>query len=257
MVTRETAWPPGVPCWVDLEVDELEQSKTFYSSLFGWELDVGPAETGGYTTCKQSGKVVAGLSPRFSPPRPPMWSVYLASDDADATARSITEAGGTVMVEPMEVMELGRMLFASDPGGAMFGVWQARQHLGAELTSEPVSIAWNENMSRDFDVNKAFYRQVFGYEYTDVSDDTMTYAIFSVGDLQAGGFGRMDESYSAQTPAQWTVVFSVSDADASLAKVVELGGSITMDAMDTPYGRIGSVTDNLGAPFDVISELTS
>ena len=43
--------------------------------------------------------------------------------DADATAKAITDAGGTVLVPPMDVMEAGRMAVALDPtGGGVLGL---------------------------------------------------------------------------------------------------------------------------------------
>ena len=68
-----------------------------------------------------------------------------------------------VLMEPFDVMDVGRMAVAADPGGAVFGVWQARMHTGIGVANEPGSLTWNENMSRNFDGNKAFYQAVFGY----------------------------------------------------------------------------------------------
>lgn len=51
MVTRDTAWPDGTPCWVDLGVADIARADAFYAGLFGWDIQPGPPEAGGYTMC--------------------------------------------------------------------------------------------------------------------------------------------------------------------------------------------------------------
>jgi predicted enzyme related to lactoylglutathione lyase len=108
---------------------------------------------------------VAGMAKlRGESPFPPMWSVYLAADDADEIARRVGEAGGHVVMPPMDVMEEGRMAYFADPTGAHFGVWQARRHKGAQVVEEPGAMAWHEVYTRDATRARAFYRNVFGLE---------------------------------------------------------------------------------------------
>ena len=45
----------------------------------------------------------------------------------------------------------------------------------------------------------------------------------------------------------------MTDTDAAVAKVTELGGRVVQPPMDTPYGRIGVVADNDGAVFSLIT----
>src|SRR5215471_6697023 len=98
MVTRVTAWPSGTPCWVDLGVDDTARARAFYSRLFGWDIQDGPPEAGGYVMCLKDGHPVAGIGPQAGPPgTPPTWTVYIASGDADETAGKITEAGGKIL----------------------------------------------------------------------------------------------------------------------------------------------------------------
>ncbi len=179
MVQRDTPWPAGTPCWVDLGADDVARAATFYSTLFGWDTQVGPPETGGYVMCEVGGRPVTGIGPKQGPPEAPAaWTTYLASDDADATTAKVTAAGGAVLAEPFDVMDVGRMSVAADPGGAVFGIWQARSHKGMGLANESGTVCWNENMSRDFEANKAFYSAVFGYGYDDMSSPEFSYATF-------------------------------------------------------------------------------
>ena len=184
---------------------------------------------------------------------PSTWITYLAAGNADETAGKIKAAGGRVLAEPMDVMDQGRMVMAADPGGAVFGLWQARQHTGVQLANEPGSLTWNENLSRDFDGNKAFYHAVFGYEYGDIGDTRFRYATLKAGGSEVGGIGELDSSLPAEVQAHWSVYFAVGDTDAAVATVTGLGGTTVRPAWDSPYGRIAVVADDHGAAFSLIS----
>jgi predicted enzyme related to lactoylglutathione lyase len=253
MVTRDTAWPAGTPCWVDLGVDDVDQAMAFYRGLFGWDIQPGPPEVGGYAMCLKNGRPAAGLGPKMGPAEmPSTWTTYLAADSADDTAAKVTAAGGQLMMGPMDVMDVGRMAVAADPAGAAFGIWQARAHTGAGIANEPGSLCWNENMSRDFDGNKAFYRAVFGYDYDDMSGDGFSYATLKVGDAIVGGIGGLPANVPAGVPAHWSAYFAVADTDAALGTVAGLGGSVVQPAWDSPYGRMATVSDDQGAQFSLI-----
>ena len=72
------------------------------------------------------------------------WKTYITSDLVDATAAKISEAGGSVLAEPFDVLDAGRVAFAGDPTGGVFGVWQAGAHKGAQLVNEPGTWNWSE-----------------------------------------------------------------------------------------------------------------
>jgi uncharacterized protein len=254
MVTRDTAWADGTPCWVDVGVDDIAGACAFYAGVFGWDAQPGPPEAGGYAVCLKNGRAVAGIGPKQGPPgMPSVWTTYLASSDVGETADRIKAAGGHILVEPMDVMDAGRMAVAADPAGAVFGVWQAGQHIGSGIANEPGSLCWNENLSRDFEGNKAFYRAVFGYGYGDMSDAGFHYATLKLAGTEVGGIGKLDETFPADVPAQWNAYFAVDDTDAAIAKVTAAGGSVARPAWDTPYGRMAVVSDTQGAAFSLVS----
>jgi hypothetical protein len=256
MVTREDAWADGTPCWIDLGVHDMAKAFAFYEGLFGWDIHPGPPEAGGYTMCLRSGRPVAGIGPAQAPPgTPPTWTTYIASAHVDDTASKVEAAGGQVLAESMDVMDVGRMAVAADPGGAVFGIWQARAHIGIGLANEPGTLCWNENLSRDFEGGKEFYRAVFGYEYGDMGDGGFKYATLKASGTEVGGIGELDGSYLASVPAHWSVYFAVEDTDAAVAKVTAAGGNVARLPVDTPYGRMAAVTDDQGAGFSLISSI--
>jgi hypothetical protein len=252
MTIRDTPWPAGTPCWVDLMTPDQAAARDFYSALFGWQIDVGPEETGNYGMAALDGHSVAGIGGMMGMDHPPVWNTYLASTDADATCQTAEAAGATIVAPPMDVMEFGRMAFVQAPGGGVFGVWQAGTHYGVGLANEPGSLTWNEFMGRDYDGAKKFFADVFDYTYTEMGGDDFQYAAIEVDGNTVGGIGTLPDDVPAQVPPHWRVYFAVDDCDATVAKVTELGGSVLRPPTDMPYGRHADVADPQGAMFSVI-----
>src|SRR5580692_2241062 len=103
-------YAPGTPSWVELSSPDPDASAAFYGDVLGWDAtEPGAPETGGYRMFQSSGKNVAGLMGQMQEGQPTAWATYVSVADADETAAKVTAAGGTVMVEPMDVMDIGRM----------------------------------------------------------------------------------------------------------------------------------------------------
>jgi uncharacterized protein len=255
VVTRDTPWPDGTPCWIDLGTSDIPQSRRFYASVFGWNSEQGGPEMGGYSMARLEGRNVAGIGPVMGPPgTPSTWSTYFAVSDADAVAERITGAGGQLIAGPMDVMEAGRLVVAADVTGAVFGLWQGRDHTGAQVANVPGAFTWSEHMSRDFEGAKAFYAAVFGYEYGDMSSDGFSYATLLINGQQVvGGIGGLPEGTDEAQPAQWSVYFGTADTDKSVDLVTGNGGRVVRPAADSPYGRMAVVADQHGAVFSLIS----
>jgi hypothetical protein len=250
MPTRDTAWPNGTPCWIDYGVPDVEGAKALYATVLGWTYDEGDPAYGGYLTCRVDGKAAAGMAPQMDPNDPPRWTTYFATDDAAAAARRITESGGTVLVQPMEVGPMGTMVIALDPQGNPFGLWQAGQHTGVEIYNEPGGLVWNEAAVENPDAARAFYGAVFGFRF-DAVDGADGYTTFATDAGPLGGLGAAQPGH----PTGWVTCFSVASADDAVAAVESAGGKVTMAAQDTPFGRFAVVEDPWGAAFSVMQEL--
>jgi predicted enzyme related to lactoylglutathione lyase len=255
MVVRDTPWPDGTPCWVDLGASDIPKAIGFYSAQFGWEIEPGGAEVGGYSIARLAGRQVAAIGPIMGPPgAPSSWTTYIAAADADAAADRIAAAGGQIVMGPMDVMDEGRLVVASDVTGAIFGVWQGRNHTGAQVANVPGAFTWSEHMSRDFEGAKAFYAAVFGYEYGDMSGDGFSYATLLINGQQVvGGIGAFPSGHENAQPAHWSVYFGAGDTDQSVDTAVNGGGRVIRPASDSPYGRMAVVADAEGAVFSLIS----
>jgi predicted enzyme related to lactoylglutathione lyase len=252
MTIRDTPWPAGTPSWVDLMTTDQAAARAFYAALFGWEIQVSGEDTGYYGMASLGGRNVAGIGGMMGMEHPPVWNTYLATNAADDTCKSAEGAGGSVVAPPMDVMDFGRMAFIQAPGGGVFGLWQAGTHIGAGLVNEPGSFTWNEFMTRDYEGAKRFYADLFGYTYTEMGGDAFQYATMELDGNTVGGIGRLPDDVPAQVPPHWRVYFAVEDTDAAVARVTELGGSVTRPPNDSPYGRLADVADPQGAMFSVI-----
>ncbi len=246
--------PTGAPCWIDLMTSDPDRAIAFYSALFGWAAERGDQEKyGGYVSFSLAGRAVAGAMAKDGEYRgPDTWSVYLATDDASATAARVREAGGQVMFDPMPVPGLGAMSFALDPSGAGIGFWQADPFAGFEVLGEPGAPAWFELHTSSYERDLQFYRDAFGWQ-TEVQGDTDEFRYATIGRADDNAGGVMDaSSWPEEAPREWTIYFAVADCDASCAKAIELGASIVDQPEDTPYGRMATLVDPMGARFKVL-----
>ena len=253
---ERSSYAAGTPSWVDIGTD-VEGAKKFYGSLFGWTTqDAGPPEeTGGYGFFLKNGKVVAGYGPQMTP-GPPYWTTYISVDDADATAKKVEAAGGTVVMAPMDVMAAGRMAVFQDPQGAFISAWQPGEHKGAQLANEPGAFCWNELNTRDVAGSSAFYEKAFGWTAVTQTDGPMPYTEFRLGDTTIAGMMDMPPMVPADVPPHWLVYFAVDDTDAAVKQTEKAGGAVRMPPMDIPVGRFAVLGDPQGATFAVIRMTT-
>jgi predicted enzyme related to lactoylglutathione lyase len=248
-----TDYAAGTPSWVELSTKDPDGSYAFYSELFGWTATEGSEEFGGYRTFLDGGRSVGGLNPMGEFP---VWATYVATDDADATAEKVGANGGTVMVPPMDVGDLGRMAVFVDPAGAVFGVWQAKEMKGADKVNEPYSFCWNELHARGFDGVKPFYGAVFGWDpqpFGPPSEGQPPYFVWNLGDRGIGGGMEMEAGAPDEVPSYWLTWFAVEDRDATVEQAQALGASVLMTGMEMPgVGKMAVLSDPQGATFGIL-----
>jgi uncharacterized protein len=245
----DTNQPLGTPTWLDLGVPDLNRALEFYGAVFGWDFDVGPEEYGRYTTCLLRGRRVAALSAEHDPAVGYFWNVNLATPDCDRTAERAREAGGTLLTEPTDVMDLGRMATVRDPVGAQFALWEGREHTGAQLVNEPGSLVRNDLVTPDPGPARDFYTAVF--DFTLDGNEDMPGADFTFlrrpDGHEIGGIMGAPGSTSA-----WATTFEVAGTDEAVERALAHGGS-SDGATDFLYGRLATIADPFGAQFSIIT----
>jgi predicted enzyme related to lactoylglutathione lyase len=267
-------YPPGVPCWIDTTQPDPEAAVDFYSGLFGWEFEnvMPPGSDGKYLTARIRGGDVAavGSVPEGAPPMA-TWNTYVWVDSAEETASKVQDAGGRIVSEPFDILDAGRMAVFTDPEGAAFCVWQAKQHKGARIVNEHGSLNFNDLNTRDVEGAKSFYGSVFGWETLELEGGFQAWTLPGYGDYlerddpelrkrmsdtgAPAGFEDVVASVNpipddqADTSAHWGVTFAVDDADAAAKTAGELGGNVIVPPFDAPWVRMTVIADPQGATF--------
>jgi uncharacterized protein len=254
-----TEYPPGTPCWIDLSTPDVQASSAFYGSLLGWETLSPPGSDAyaffvprGTPATQARARVVAGLMPLAAGAQRPAWNTYVSVPDADATAALVSEAGGKVLVPPMEVVGQGRMAMFTDDQGAMIAAWQPGSFHGAGLVNDPGCFCWTDLACRDTAAAERFYGHVFGWNADTSQMGPMTYTEWRLDGRPVGGMVHMDENWPEGIAPHWMVYFAVADCDAAAARTEELGGQVRVPPTDVPPGRFAVAGDPHGAVFTII-----
>ncbi len=176
------------------------------------------------------------------------WNVSFAVTDSDATAETVRAAGGTLLMDPVDVFDIGRFAVALDPGGAAFQMWQARTFPGAGLFNAPGALGWVELLTRAPERSEVFYTTVFGWTVR----PSEQYPQWGIDGADFGGMMTMDATFPPEVTPHWLPYFAVADADATAATASDAGGTVLMEP--TSIGdvrRIAVLRDPQGAVFGV------
>jgi predicted enzyme related to lactoylglutathione lyase len=273
-MSERDGYIPGVPCWVDTRQPDPKAAVDFYQGVFGWEFEnvMPPGSPLDYFIARVHGGDVAAVG--SIPPGAPeitAWNTYIWVDSADETTAKVRDAGGSVLTEPYEVPDAGRMAVVADPEGAVFMVWEAKGHNGAGVVNEPGALNFNGLATRDVESATSFYGAVFGWKTLSLGPGMQAWTLPGYGDhlerdnpelrkqvAEAGGPAGFEDVVASlnpipenepDTPAHWSVTFGVDDADAVAAKAAELGGTVIMPPFDAPWTRITVIADPAGAIF--------
>jgi predicted enzyme related to lactoylglutathione lyase len=244
---ERTSHPHGTFSWVDLATTDPEGAKAFYGRLFGWEGEDMPAGGGmTYTMFRLRGRYVAAVSEQMQDERaagiPPHWNNYVTVDDVDAAAGRVTELGGTLLAEPFDVLEAGRMAVLADPTGAVLCLWQPRDHIGAGLVNDPGSLTMNSLATPDPERAAQFYEALLGWTF----ELRPEYSSIKVGDRLNAGMRK-----DTEMQPHWLPFFTVTDADEAAATAREAGGRVLAEPSEVPAGRFAVLADPAGAAFAI------
>ena len=248
-------YPAGSPSWADLLCKHGQAAKDFYGDLFGWTYDDHPAGPDMvYTMFSHQGvPVCASAEPGPGQENlPPHWSVYVTVDDLEGAVDRVRSAGGTVLMEPFDVLDVGRMAIVQDKEGAFVRLWYPIKHAGAGKLNEPGAICWFELATTNPASAQAFYTQVLPWEAGPDPDAPFEYTLVKVAGNPAAGIIQIGEDWGP-VPPNWGIYIGVNDVDATAAQARELGGSVIVEPRDiADFARFAVLQDAEGAVFNVI-----
>lgn len=249
-MTTIDRYEPGTFCWIELSTSDRVAATRFYTQLFGWTTNETPLGGGAvYVMLQKNGRDVGALYEMFPQQReegvPPFWMSYVAVESADEMAEKAKQLGATVMKDAFDVMDVGRMAVLTDPVGAVFSLWQAKNHPGAGVVNEPGALCWNELQAPDAEKAQQFYTALFGW----TAKVSPGYVEFHRGDTAVGGMRPTEPG----PPPHWLIYFAVDDTDATVQKSESAGGKTVVPPMDIEHvGRFAVMQDPQGASFAVI-----
>jgi predicted enzyme related to lactoylglutathione lyase len=251
-----TSYTPGTFSWVDLSTTDQPGAKQFYSELFGWTAEDSPVGDGVfYSMMSKDGKDVAAIAPQPEQQRaagvPPAWQSYVTVESADDAAAKAAELGGSVHMQPFDVMTVGRMAVIQDPQGAFFMLWEPKDHKGAALVNAPGAFCWNELASPDLAGTEKFYSGLFGWTFAAAEGSPIPYTM--IKNAADHGNGGVRAPAPGEPPAYWLVYFGCEDTPAKLERVQELGGKKLAGPYDMGPAKIAIALDPRGAVFALYS----
>jgi|SRR5579864_1091439 len=246
---------PGSFCWIELGTSDQNAAKNFYMPLFGWEADdrpMGPSEF--YTMFKLQGREVGAAYTLTKEMKgvPPHWMVYIAVENADASAKRAEQLGGKICKGAFDVFDVGRMAVLQDPAGAMFCVWQAKTHSGIEIAGVDGTMCWADLNTPDREKAEKFYSGVFGWKIMK-EDEEPAHAYYHIknGEEFIGGMPP-PMPMSKKIPPHWLVYFLTHECDKYATKAKELGAKFLMEPITMEdVGRFGVLSDPQGAAFAI------
>lgn len=254
-----TSHAPGSFCWIELGTSDTDAAKKFYSGLFGWEavdLPAGPDMV--YTMLKLRGLEVGALY-KLRPDQtahgvPPHWMSYVSVSSADDSASKAKSLGATLLAEPFDVMDVGRMAILQDPQGAHFCVWQAKAHIGFRLVGETGAFGWDELWTTDTKAAADFYTALFGWTTKESGqiEEGGNYTEWQLRGQSIGGMMKIRPEMGP-VPPNWLPYFMVDDCNATADKAKSSGGKLLVPPTDIPdVGRFSVIQDPQGATFAII-----
>lgn len=251
----------GDHIWYELMTTDAGAAEAFYAPLLGWEFADSDQSDIGYRIFSKNGAQVGGLMPltgaMTAGEARPMWAAYIAVDDVDASAKAAAAAGGSVLMEPQDMPNVGRFAFLADPDGVPFYVMKSAGEASesfAKYSPREGHCAWNELYAADPEAAKKFYGDLFGWVKAGEMDmgEMGQYEFLQSGDYNLGAVMRRPEQMPASA---WVYYLRVPAIDAAIEQVKAAGGQILLEPQEIPGGEfVIQGLDPQGAMFALIGK---
>ena len=96
----------------------------FYAKVFDWNIETIPEMNYHIVNTGDEGGIQGGIMKPHEGPWPGNMALYIDVDDLDKYGRRILEAGGKIIVDKMEIPNVGSFSLFADPDGRVLGIWR-------------------------------------------------------------------------------------------------------------------------------------
>lgn len=113
---------------------------------------------------------------------------------------------------------------------------------------------WYELFTSDPAAAQTFYTEVAGWKTEDWEGGEMPYTMWMTEHGPVGGVMKLPpEAVDAGAPPHWIAYLATPDAEATIARTKELGGSVVWGPTDVPsVGTVAGLSDPQGAHFAIL-----
>lgn len=243
---------PGKFVHADLVTNDLSAATAFYGGLFGWEFDKHPDYAVVFAGDRDMGTIFQRDLP-LDATRKPRWVAYMSVPDVAAAQQIVTNNGGSTVLAPRTVPDLGTLAIFTDAEGAVFGATHLDGGDPEDYLAEPGEWIWIQLLSRDPLKAGDFYKQLAPYELLDNahSERSGSYLLVSQDYARAGVLTiAADRTEVKPTWLPFVRVESVVDA---IAKAQLLGGKVLVaPRQDLSDGQVAVLADPTGAAIGIL-----
>lgn len=250
--------PEGTPIWYELQTSDPDAAKTFYDDVVGWTIDAKPIEGMDYRMIDTGGDFVGGVMRLTDDMKTggarPGWMFYIGVENVDASVEKVKAAGGSMIMAPWDIPNVGRMAIVRDPQGIPFYVMRGASEENSNVFSRDGlgKCNWNELSTDDQQGALKFYGEVFGWTYPDKMPmgEMGDYVFIDVAGTTIGAIMQRPKD---SPPANWRFYFRAPDIEVAADKVKHGGGTVHMGPMEVPGGdRIIVISDPEGANVGIV-----
>ncbi|MEZ5738282.1 MAG: VOC family protein [Burkholderiaceae bacterium] len=256
--------------WYELMTGDADAAQQFYGKILGWKFQDSGQAGMEYRMFSAGDEGVGGFmvltDEMTRNGARPCWLGYIAVDDVDASAKSISDAGGAVHMKPWDIPNVGRIAFVADAQGAMFYIMRPIPPAGnPDATSQAFAAtepkvghcAWNELATSDPDAAAGFYSKQFGWEGNGDMDmgEMGKYTFWKVGDERGFMHAGMMAKPVEMPVSAWTYYFRVPNIDEAVRTIQANGGKTLHDPTEIPGGEfVVNGVDPQGAYFALVGK---
>ena len=236
---------PGKVIWHDLLTDTPEQTRRFYSELFGWSFEALDGEGGEYTLIRSNGELVGGMVNQLQLPTTAdisQWVTVLAVRDAETAADALLDAGGTVFTPPTSLGARGTIAVVADPQGAVLALLQTDGH-DPQDTGGPVATGtflWDELWATDVAAATDFYQRMAPFEVNqidfEVADHNIIYRVLSSQGRPRAGIRPNPVPEMGPMWVNYLRIDDLASMKAIVARVPALDGEVLSPPTRRPEG---------------------